>query len=163
MGRVVWVLFLVAMTASGQTGGLLPGQQSVIKEKPAVVFLFPEQVTVTAGKPQTVALHFRVAEGLHINSHLPKDKFLIATTLTIPDGAGVRLDGAQFPPGVEMVLPLDPGTKLSVYSGEFVVEARLVAEKGDHLVEGKLRYQACDNNACQPPRVLSVAVDVLGR
>src|ERR1039458_7005731 len=51
---------------------------------PAVVFLYPEQVTVPAGKPTTVALHFRIAPGLHINSHTPRQEELIPTTLTIP-------------------------------------------------------------------------------
>ena len=58
----------------------------------AVTYLFPEQVSVPAGKPGQVALHFRVAQGLHINSHTPSDEFLIPTTFSIPDGSGVRLE-----------------------------------------------------------------------
>jgi hypothetical protein len=57
----------------------------------------------------------------------------------------VRLEGAVYPPGAEFTLPLDPKTKLSVYSGEFTIQARIVATAGDHLVEAQLRYQACDN------------------
>jgi hypothetical protein len=44
-----------------------------------------------------------------------------------------------------------------------VVQARIVASPGDHLVEAKLRYQACDNNACMPPRTITVAIDVVGK
>ena len=38
----------------------------------AVQYLYPEQVTVPAGKATPVALHFRIKQGLHINSHTPK-------------------------------------------------------------------------------------------
>lgn len=132
--------------------------------KPAAVdYLFPEQVTVPAGKATTVALHFRVAQGLHINSHTPSEEELVPTALSIPADSGVRLDSAAYPPGADFTLPLDPQEKLSVYTGEFIIEARIVATPGDHLVEAKLRYQACDNNACMPPKTIVVPIDVIGK
>jgi len=132
--------------------------------KPAAVqYIYPEQITVPAGRPSTVTLHFRIAPGLHINSHTPTEEELIPTTLSIPASTGVRLEGAVYPPGAEFRLPLDPGTRLSVYTGEFTVQARLVATAGDHLVEARLRYQACDSNACLPPRTITAAIDVIGR
>ena len=129
----------------------------------AVVYLYPEQVTVPAGKATTVTLHFRIAPGLHINSHTPSEDELIPTTLSIPEGSGVRLEGAVYPPGAGFTLPLDPQTKLSVYSGEFTIQARIVATPGDHLLEARLRYQACDNNACMPPRTMTAAIDVIAK
>jgi len=129
----------------------------------AVEFLFPEQVTVAAGKASEVALHFRIAQGLHINSHTPREEYLIPTTFSVPEGAGVRLEGVAYPPGTDFALPIDPATKLSVYTGEFVLQARIVAEAGNHLVEGKLHFQACDNNACMPPKTIPVAIDVIGK
>jgi hypothetical protein len=57
---------------------------------------------------------------------------------------------------------VDSSTKLNVYSGEFAVQARIMATAGDHLVEAKLRYQACDNNACMPPKTITVAMNVVG-
>jgi hypothetical protein len=147
-------------TASGDFGGFAKPAEPV---KIVVQYLFPEQVTVAAGKSSAVALHFRIAPGLHINSNAPKDEYLIPTTFSIPEGMGVKLDGATFPAGTEMALPLDPGTKLSVYSGDFVVQALIVASAGNHLVEAKLRYQACDNHACMPPKTIPVAIDVVGK
>lgn len=129
----------------------------------AVEYLYPEQVSVPAGKPAEVALHFRIASGLHINSHHPKDSFLIPTNLSIPEASGVRLENASYPPGGDYALPADPGTRLSVYSGEFTIQARIVSQPGDHLVEAKLRYQACDQNACMPPRTITAAIDVVGK
>jgi len=131
--------------------------------KLAVVFLYPEQVTVPAAKPTKINLHFRIAPGLHINSHTPKEEELIPTTFSIPEGFGVQLIAAVYPPGEEFILPLDPKNKLNVYSGEFNLQARIVATAGDHLVEAKLRYQACDNSACMPPKSIPVAIYVIGK
>jgi hypothetical protein len=129
----------------------------------AVQYLFPEQVSVPAGKPTPVTLHFRVAQGLHINSHIPSDEFLIPTNFSIPDGMGVKLGMATYPPGRIISLAFDPKTKLSVYTGEFDIQARIVAAPGNHLVQAKLHYQACDQNECLPPKTINVPIDVIGK
>ncbi len=129
----------------------------------AVEYMFPEQVTVAAGKAAGVTLHFRIAQGLHINSHTPRDEYLIPTTFSIPDGLGVRLEAADYPPGTDFTLPSDPRSKLSVYTGEFTIQARIVAEPGNHLVEAKLHFQACNDTACMPPKTIPVAIDVIGK
>jgi len=159
--RVAMAVFLgmATLLAHGQSDQL---GRSVLKGA-AVEYLFPEQVTVPAGKSSAVALHFRIAQGLHINSHTPKDEFLIPTVFSIPEGAGVRLEDANYPVGTDFTLPLDPKNKLSVYTGEFLIQARIVAEQGNHLVEAKLRFQACDKNACMPPKTIPVAIDVIGQ
>jgi hypothetical protein len=148
-----------AMLAHGQTD--LGGRP--ISKAAAVEYLFPEQVTLATGKPSTVALHFRIGAGLHINSHSPREDYLIPTTFSIPEGSGVRLDAATYPAGADFALPIDPGTKLSVYTGEFTIQARMVATEGNHLVEAKLRFQACDKNACMPPKTIAVPIDVIGK
>jgi Disulphide bond corrector protein DsbC len=129
----------------------------------AVKYLYPEQVTLPVGKATAVELHFRIAPGLHINSHAPKDKFLIPTSFSIPEGAGVKLESAAYPQGHDYTLPADPATKLNVFSGEFAIQARLTATAGDHLVEAKLRYQACDETQCMPPKTITVPIDIVAK
>jgi hypothetical protein len=153
------LLGLGALLVWGQVDS---SSRSILKGA-AVEYMFPEQVTVTAGKATDVALHFRVAQGLHINSHTPKEEFLIPTSLSIPDGAGVRLESASYPVGKEFSLPADPGNKLIVYTDEFVIQARIVAAPGNHLVEAKLHFQACDKEVCLPPKTIPVAIDVIGK
>jgi len=150
---------MAGLLAQGQADST---SRSILKGA-AVEYLYPEQVTVPAGKPSDVALHFRIAQGLHINSHKPKDEFLIPTTFSIPDGAGVHLAEANYPAGVDITLPLDPSTKLSVYTGEFTIQARIVAAAGNHLVEAKLHFQACNSNTCMPPKTIPVTIDVIGK
>jgi Disulphide bond corrector protein DsbC len=129
----------------------------------SVAYLYPTQVTIPAGKPSPVALHFRVASGLHINSHTPSNSFLIPTTLAFPAGMGVHLEAATYPAGSEIALPVDPTTKLSVYTGEFVIHARILAEAGHHAVQASLHYQACNDNECLPPKTITVPIDVISR
>jgi DsbC/DsbD-like thiol-disulfide interchange protein len=153
---------LIAVAALGQVpAGDGPTRSGARAE--AVQYLYPEQITVPAGKTTPVAMHFRVAQGLHINSHAPKDEFLIPTELSIPDSSGVRLEAADYPAGKEFELPVEPGTKLVVYTGEFTIQARIVAQPGDHMVEARLHYQACDQNACLPPKTIKVPIDVIGK
>jgi hypothetical protein len=160
------VVFTFLVLASGPAQGqrpLIPGLDRPASKPAAVEFLFPEQITIPVGKTITVTLRFRVAPGLHINSHTPTAEELIPTIFTIPADSGVQLISASYPRGAEFTLPLDPTTKLSVYSGDFSLKARIKASPGNHLVEARLRYQACDNNTCMPPKTIPVVMDVIGQ
>ena len=151
VGAVIAALAVATLAAQAQL--ISPNAQSRPPVKTdAVQYLFPEQVSVSAGTPSPVTLHFRVAQGLHINSNAPSDPYLIPTAFSIPAGENVRLAAAAYPPGSIISLAFDPKTKLSVYTGDFTIQARIVAAAGNHLMQGKLRYQACDNNQCMPPR-----------
>lgn len=128
-----------------------------------VKFLYPEQVSLTAGKPDIVELHFRVNDGLHINSHTPRAKSLIPTQLMVGEPEGVNVASVDFPAGTDYSPAFSPEDKLSVYTGEFVLRAHVTAQKGDHLVQAALRYQACDANSCYPPKTASIAVSVIAK
>ena len=153
---------VIGMTVAAQEPLWQDAKPAGVKAE-AVKYLYPEQITLPAGKATAVELHFRVAPGLHINSHSPKDKYLIPTTLSVPQGAGVKLDSAAYPEGKDFILTADPTTKLSVFSGEFAIEAKLTAAPGDHLVEAKLRYQACDETQCMPPKTITVPIDIVAK
>ena len=159
------LLLALAFTANAQSP--LFSEKQAAKPKPAVTYLFPEQLSLPANKPAAVDLHFRIADGLHINSHTPHEEALIPTTFTIPASSGVRLAKADFPPGSDYSFAVasqtGPQEKLSVYTGEFTIHAQLVATPGEHLVEATLRYQACNNSQCMPPRSIPVAISVLAK
>lgn len=141
----------------------LPWQNSgtIAPNTPLVQFLYPQQVQVRPGQADTVHLHFRIANGLHINSHTPSQKSLIRTELNAAAPAGVKILDVSFPTGTPYAFAAAPTEKLSVYSGELVVCMRIVSQRGNHLIQGSLRYQACDMNTCFPPRNVPVAVDVI--
>jgi len=136
--------------------------QSVLKTQ-AVEYLYPEQVSVPAGKTSPVTLHFRIQQNLHINSHAPRSEYLIPTVFSVPETSGVKLADATYPPGTDFTLPADPDQKLSVYTGDFTIQAKIVSTPGNHLIEAKLRYQACDQTQCLPPKTITVPIDVIGK
>jgi Disulphide bond corrector protein DsbC len=155
---------LAGLTLSAQQapfGELKP--HSAGSKPAAVAYLFPEQVTIAADKPSSVDLHFKVANGLHVNSHTPRAEELIPTTLKWPENPAVHLGKVDFPPGKDFAFEINPGEKLSVYTGEFIVHAELTAGRGEHLVEATLHYQACDNSTCMPPHSIPVAIDVIAK
>ena len=157
------VFGLAAWAAQPQMFAGSSAQNRSLLKGDVVEFLYPEQVNVAAGRATPVALHFRVAPGLHINSHIPSGDLLIPTVFSTPQVSGVRLSDFSYPAGAELTLPIDPKTKLSVYTGEFVIHARVVAARGDHMLQGKLRYQACNINQCLPPKTITVPLDVIGK
>ena len=139
------------------------GQSVSLLKGDTVEFLYPEQLHVPAGRVTPVALHFRVLPGLHINSHTPNGGFLIPTVFSLPQISGVRLSNISYPAGAELTLPIDPKSKLSVYTGDFVIRARVQATRGDHMLQGKLHYQACNLNQCLPPKTITVPLDLVAK
>ena len=131
--------------------------------KQFVKFLYPEQVSVPANQDSIVELHFAVNPGLHINSHTPREKSFIPTQLLVAELPGLTVKQVDFPAGTDFTSAADPGEKLSVYTGEFVLRAHVKAQTGDHLIQAQLRYQACDATSCYPPRKAPVAVDLVAR
>ncbi len=129
----------------------------------AVEFLSPEKVNVPARRAAQIDLHFRVVDGLHINSHAPTDKSLIPARLAVVEVQGLNVTAVDFPPGTEYAPQFAPREKLSVYTGEFILHAHLTAQPGEHVLAGALRYQACDANACRPPNSIPVSVTVVAQ
>jgi Disulphide bond corrector protein DsbC len=170
------MLRLTAMFVAGLVYLGAAGQ--VIKEQPlplpgganqrgngvaAVEFLYPEKVNVPAKRAAQVDLHFRVADGLHINSHAPTDKTLIPARLAVVEVEGLNVTAVDFPPGTEYAPQFAPREKLSVYSGEFILHAHLTAQPGEHVLAGALRYQACDANSCRPPNSIPVSISIVAQ
>jgi hypothetical protein len=104
-----------------------------------------------------------VNDGLHINSHTPREKSLIPTQLMVGEPTGVNVASVDFPAGTDYSPAFSPNDKLSVYTGEFVLRAHVTAQHGDHLVQAALRYQACDANSCYPPRTAPVVVSLIAK
>ena len=155
------LLGIALLLPTGARAQHMPWQTS--KNSQPVAFLFPLQLTVPAGKPTPISLTFRVANGLHINSHTPTSKTFIRTELLLPTDPNAKLSAVNFPPGSNYALPAFPQDKLSVYTGEFTVQARLTATRGNHMMQAKLRYQACATNSCYPPLTIPVTIDVIGK
>jgi hypothetical protein len=147
-----------APMARGQSGIQLGDMNGAARPSSFVRFAAESQ-TVTARRLVDLELRFQIDPPYHINSHTPRSQFLIPTTLTVqPASGGVEIGEATFPAGHAYSFPFDPGNKVDVYSGSFIVKLRVKATPGEHTVNATLRYQACDNASCYPPKTLPVQI-----
>jgi hypothetical protein len=150
---------LLSGIAWSQQGTLsVPGP----KPKQYVSYAAEEQ-DLAAGKKAVLELRFHVTEGFHVNSHTPKSELLIPTKLDLQPANGVKASPAEYPAGTLYSFSFDPSEKLDVYTGNFTVKVPVIAQSGSHTVNAVLRYQACDNAACYPPKSLPVQVVVTAK
>jgi thiol:disulfide interchange protein len=121
-------------------------------------------VTAQRAKETMVNLDFRIPRGYHINSNTPHSEFLIATALKMDLPTDIVLGKIEYPAGEDASFPFSPDEKLSVYSGDFTITVAVhplhSVVPGKYEMRGRLRYQACDNAACYPPKNLPVSFEV---
>jgi hypothetical protein len=156
--------------AMGIVTGLLcglvaAGQGNVSSQGRTYVEFEPLQtVTVKPGHSTPVEFTFHVRSGYHINSNRPSTPELIPAALGFSPPPDLVIAKVQYPAGQLTSFPFDPTQKLSVYSGDVIIRAVIILQRnaapGNYTVHGEFKYQACDNNACYPPKKLPVEFDV---
>ena len=131
---------------------------------PSLTFAAVPLVTAERAQQTMVNLNFRVPPGYHINSNTPKSEFLIPTALKMDLPTDIVLGKIEYPAGEDASFPFSPDEKLSVYSGDFTITVAVRPMQsvvpGKYEMHGVLRYQACDNAACFPPKTLPVSFEV---
>jgi hypothetical protein len=124
----------------------------------AYVVYAAEPQSVSAARRAVLELRFQIVPGFHINSHTPKSELLIPTTLTLEPATGVKPGAPVYPAGQPYSFPSVPGDKLDVYAGNFTIRLPVVATPGDHTMDATLKFQACDNASCYPPKSLPIKI-----
>ncbi len=134
---------------------------------------FGQTVTMTLTPPMSVMgkrgatvaakVHARMREGYHCNSNTPSDEYLIPLKLTWA-AANVQVSEIKYPkPSMEKYTFSEK--PLSVYSGSFeiVTDFKIPADAkpGQSMVSGKVKYQACDERSCLPPKTLEVQFPII--
>ena len=131
---------------------------------PSVTFQPPPIATIVRGQEGGINLQFRVASGFHINSNTPTEEYLIPTALKLDVPTDLVVGRIAYPAGEEASFAFAPDEKLSVYSGDFEltvnVRALSTVVPGKYEFRGELKYQACDNAACYPPKQTRVNFEV---
>jgi len=153
LSRYALLLVLLSCAVWAQTG-----------KAPSVSMAPVGTVTAQRATQTKVSLNFRVASGFHINSNAPKDEFLIPTALKMDLPTDIVLGKISYPDGQDVSFPFSPDTKLNVYSGDFAIDLMVhpltSVVPGKYVMRGVLRYQACDNAQCFPPKTLPVSFEV---
>jgi thiol:disulfide interchange protein len=121
-------------------------------------------VSLVPGKPGKVEIRFRVNSGYHINSNKPHSELLIPTTVQFAPSDKITVGKLSYPAGEEFALKFSPTEKLDVYTGDVLVTAPVTAAKGvapgNYTLKAELRYQACNDNSCFPPKTVPMEVAV---
>jgi thioredoxin:protein disulfide reductase len=114
---------------------------------------------VEPGGRVRLALRVVVPEGLHLQSDRPRDPTYIPTTLWV-DPAAATVRELVFPPSTDFRVE-GLAEALAVFEHDILigVDAMIpaAAVPGELTIPARLRYQACDNKVCYPPRSVDAA------
>jgi hypothetical protein len=153
------LLFLVSSLFTA-----LPGATQTPGKAPTLSMAAVPLTTAPRTSQTMVNLNFRVPSGYHINSNTPKSEFLIPTALKMDVPTDIILGKIEYPAGEDRKFPFSPDETLNVYSGDFTIAVGVHPLRsvvpGKYVMHGVLRYQACDNAACYPPKNLPVSFEV---
>ncbi len=122
-----------------------------------------EPVTLAAGQEAEARITVVVADGYHIQANPASSEFFVPTRLQLRARGGISSKEPKYPSGRPYRLPGMP-EEFMTYEEAIVVAITLVAgelaQPGDRLLQGSLRYQACDDRSCLFPASVPVSVPV---
>jgi hypothetical protein len=152
----------MAVTALAWIPLHLPAQTSLNSLSAVVNVVAPEKIFAKRNATFDVPFTIQVKQGFHVNSHTPNDDYLIPLKFTFNAGP-VEVVEVIFPKPAMQKFPFSD-KPLSVFDGAFKTQAKLKtagnAPLGPAHLVGKLRYQACNDRMCLPPRTLEIKVPV---
>ncbi|MBI4906878.1 MAG: hypothetical protein HY820_24835 [Acidobacteria bacterium] len=122
----------------------------------------PPKVAIKKNVTTAVKLPVQLRSGYHVNSNTPSDEYLIPLKLTWT-ATPLEVETITYPvPKKEKYTFSEK--PLSVFSGDFDIVTRFKAPAGAspgmQVISGKLRYQACTDKECFPPRTVEVRLPV---
>ncbi len=108
-----------------------------------------------------VRIPIKVQPGFHVNSNTPSEDYLIPLKVNWTDKGALEGGEVTYPKPTLEKYEFSP-KPLSVFTGSFDLVATFKvaahAPAGPGMASGKLRYQACNDRACFPPKTLDVKV-----
>jgi hypothetical protein len=108
-----------------------------------------------------VKIPVKIQPGFHVNSNTPSEDYLIPLKLTWTETGALQPGPVSYPKPTLEKYEFAP-QPLSVFTGNFDLVAQFKvapkAQAGPGMAVGKLRYQACNNRACFPPKTIDVKV-----
>ena len=116
--------------------------------------------TVQKGKAARGTVVLSIPGGLHTNSNRPGNKYQIPTTIRL-SAPGARVSGPTYPRGVNRKFQFSE-TVINVYEGTvrfpFTVTVPAGFRGNTVSVRAVVRYQACTDEVCYPPRNKEITI-----
>jgi DsbC/DsbD-like thiol-disulfide interchange protein len=121
----------------------------------------PAKVSARRGAAAEARIPVAVQPGFHVNSDQPREEYLIPLRLTWTSPGALAPVQIVYPKPALEKYDFSP-QPLSVFAGKFEIVVRFKvpagAPAGPGIAAGKLRYQACNDRACFPPRTVDVKI-----
>lgn len=121
------------------------------------------KVEVQAGKSAEAQVRLTIKEGYHINAN-PPSRYQIATQLTLEPSEGISVGEPKYPASLTRKFSFSD-EPLAVYEKEATItvpiNAQAEAARGERSVPARLRFQACDDQVCYPPKNLQVSIPLV--
>ena len=112
----------------------------------------PDKIKRPRSAQGTVAME--IPAGLHVQSNRPLDKFLVPTKLEIEAPQGIKVSSISYPRALMRNLKFSKG-KVAVFEGRAMMRFNVTVPasySGNSAeLKGRLRFQACNDEACFPP------------
>jgi DsbC/DsbD-like thiol-disulfide interchange protein len=110
--------------------------------------------SVTRGGSARGTIVMSIPGGLHVNSNRPNSEYAIPTTVRV-SAAGAKVGSVSYPRGKSRRFQFSDDA-ISVYDGRAVFNFNVNVPanfKGDTVkVRAVVRYQACTDEVCYPPK-----------
>ncbi|HSB64444.1 MAG TPA: cytochrome c biogenesis protein CcdA [Thermoanaerobaculia bacterium] len=115
------------------------------------------------GRPFRLAVIADIKTGWHVNSHTPKEDFLIPTEVRLKPAPGLAFSAVTYPKHKETKFSFSD-QPLAVYEGRavFVVpgKADARAAAGPRTLTAVISYQPCNDNQCLPPTEVTASLTI---
>ena len=115
------------------------------------------------GKSFRLAVVADIKAGWHVNSHTPKEDFLIPTVVKLKPAPGLAFSAVTYPKHKETKFSFSD-QPLAVYEGRaiFLVPGTVDANAapGPRTLTAVISYQPCNDNQCLPPTELTASLTI---
>jgi cytochrome c biogenesis protein CcdA len=152
---------LAVLALAAATPGLaqpVPASNTIVAPR-----LAADADRLVAGTPFRLAVVADVKAGWHVNSHTPKEDFLIPTEVKLKAAPGLAFSPVRYPKHRETKFSFSD-QPLAVYEGRavFIVPGAVDAKAapGPRTLTAVLSYQPCNENQCLPPAEVTATLTV---
>lgn len=117
---------------------------------------------IRPGDKFKIAVALVVAEGYHINSHIPSEDFLVATEVKFDAPKGIRISDEEYPAPNHRKFEFSADKEYAVHEGTVYITANVEADNsiqpGAAVIRAQATVQSCDEKTCLQPSTIAFEI-----
>ena len=139
------------------------GQGMEVPEPAELLRAAGELIEVPTGGSAKARVKISIAEGWHVNANPPSLDYMIPTEARVTAAGGLSTGPPVYPEPRKAKLSFEE-SELLVYDGQTTIEipvtATPTAALGERMLEGKIQFQACNDQVCLAPASVAFTIPV---